>query len=118
MGEAIYCEWPQVLHVRVMFGEWDDRFLMLEMTALETWGFAQKQRPNPRCGSRWDQLRCIMFSQLRFLGSLERIPALGWVRFLPTRGIPPPNWAFFWWQVPCSITEQALRGTRGRNGKE
>ena len=28
MGEAIYCEWPQVLHVRAMFGEWDDRFLM------------------------------------------------------------------------------------------
>jgi len=29
------------------------------MTALDTWGFAQKQRPSPRCGSRWDQLRCI-----------------------------------------------------------
>ena len=30
MGEAIYCEWPQVVHVRVTFGKWDERFLMLE----------------------------------------------------------------------------------------
>jgi len=29
------------------------------MAALDTWGFAQKQRPSPRCGSRWDQLRCL-----------------------------------------------------------
>ncbi len=58
MGEGIYCEWPQVLHVRVTFGEWDERFLMLEMVALDTWGFAQKHRPSPRCGARWDQLRC------------------------------------------------------------
>lgn len=58
LGAAIYCEWPQVLHVRVMFGEWDDRFLMLEMAALDTWGFAQKQRPAPRCGASWGQLRC------------------------------------------------------------
>ena len=47
MGEAIYCEWPQVLHVRVMFGEWDDRFLMLEMTALDTWGFAETAAQPP-----------------------------------------------------------------------
>jgi hypothetical protein len=58
LGEAIYCEWPQILHVRVMFGEWDDRFLMLEMKALDTYGFAQRQRPSPRCGASWDQLRC------------------------------------------------------------
>jgi hypothetical protein len=70
-AEAIYREWPHILHVRLLSAHWDDRLLLVQMEALPTAGLAQCQRPSAACGCTWDHTRCGEHGLCSFTWSLH-----------------------------------------------
>ena len=70
-GEAIFEEWPHILHVRLRSAHWDEQLLLIQMEALPTPGFAQCQRQSAACDCAWDRIRCTEHGLCTYTWSLH-----------------------------------------------